>query len=54
MNKEFLVSKVDDFIAFETENEKSKISLSHYRQVVELFVNSFDVDDICILDVIGF
>lgn len=54
MNKEFLVSKVDDFIAFETENEKSKNSLVHYRQVVELFVNSFDVDDICKLDVIGF
>ena len=54
MNKEFLVSKVDDFIAFETENEKSKNSLVHYRQVVELFVNSFEVDDICKLDVIAF
>lgn len=54
MNKEFLVSKVDDFIAFETENEKSKNSLVHYRQVVELFVNSFEVDDICKLDIIGF
>ena len=54
MNKEFLVSKVDDFIAFETENEKSKNSLVHYRQVVELFVNSFEVDDICKLDIIDF
>ena len=54
MNKEFLVSKVGDFIAFETENEKSKNSLVHYRQVVELFVNSFEVDDICKLDIIDF
>lgn len=54
MNRQFLVDRVDDFIAFETENEKAKNTLIHYRQVVELFVNSFEVDDICKLDVIGF
>lgn len=54
MNKQFLIDRVDDFIAFETENEKAKNTLTHYRQVVELFVNSFEVDDICKLDVIDF
>lgn len=54
MDKEFIKSAVDDFIAFEKENEKADNTIILYRRVVNMFVDFFDKNDISKMDIIDF
>ncbi|MGN1276451.1 MAG: hypothetical protein ACI4UK_05625, partial [Floccifex sp.] len=54
MEKEFLNSIIDDFIAFETENEKADNTIILYRRVVKMFVDYFGGNEITKMDIISF
>ncbi|MGM9946739.1 tyrosine-type recombinase/integrase [Floccifex sp.] len=54
MEKEFLNSIIDDFIAFETENEKADNTIILYRRVVKMFVDYFSGNEITKMDIISF
>lgn len=54
MKKETLKKMIDSFIDEEIEDEKAKNTVTHYRYVIELFINSLTNEEITKKDVIAF
>ncbi len=54
MKKEDLIQNIDNYLADEQEDEKSKNTLIHYKHIITMFVNSLPNENVTKIDLIEF
>ena len=54
MRKEVLIQNIDNYLADEQEDEKSKNTLIHYKHIITMFVNSLPNENVTKIDLIEF